>query len=77
MEVEQGNKDEIEEQVEVIVPNVTGKSLTEAIKVLKEQGFTTKINNETEELNKDETTVKSQTPSAEIKAIQGSCVYLN
>ena len=77
LEVEQGNTDEIEEKIETIVPDVTNVTLTEAIKVLEEQGFEVKINNETEDLNKDEVIVESQLPNSGITAFQGSCVYLN
>ncbi len=77
LEVEQGNKDEVEEMIETEVPNVTDMTISEAIKVLEENGFEVKINNETEELNKDEAIVTEQVPSAGIMAYQGSCVYLN
>lgn len=77
LEVEQGNREEIEENVETIVPDVTNKTLTEAITILNNEGFEVKINSETEELNKDETIVEKQIPSPGIKAYKGSNVYLN
>lgn len=77
LEVNQGNTDEVEIKEKVNVPDVIGKTLTEATKILKEQGFEVKINNETEELNKDETLVKEQIPTSGIEATVGSCVYLN
>ena len=77
LEVEQSNHEEIEEKIETIVPDVTNKTLTEAITILKNEGFEIKINSETEELNKDETIVEKQIPSPGIKAYKGSNVYLN
>lgn len=77
LEVNQANTDEVEVKEKVTVPDVMGKSITEAIKILKEQGFEIKINNETENLNKDETLVTEQIPSGGIEATSGSCVYLN
>ena len=77
LEVNQGNIDEVEIKEKITVPDVMGKTLTEATKILKEQGFEVKINKETEELNKDETLVKEQIPTNGIEATSGSCVYLN
>ena len=77
LEVNQGNTGEVEVKEKVNVPDVMGKTLTEATKILKEQGFEVKINNETEDLNKDETLVKEQIPTSGIEATAGSCVYLN
>lgn len=77
LEVNQGNTDELENKEKVNVADVIGKTLTEATKILKEQGFEIRINNETENINKDEILVKEQIPSGGIEATQGSCVYLN
>ena len=54
------------------MPDIIGKTLTEAIKILKEQGFDPKINDESENLNKDEVLVTKQIPSAGIEAFSGS-----
>ena len=70
-------KSDTEENIEITVPDLTNKTLTEATQILEEQGFEIKINGETEDMNKDEIKVKNQTPSAGITAYQGSCVYLN
>lgn len=59
------------------MPDVLGKNLTEATKILKEQGFEVKINQETENRNQDEILVKEQIPTGGIEATSGSCVYLN
>ena len=77
LEVNQGNTDELENREKVNVADVMGKTITEATKILKEQGFEIKINNETENMNKDEVLVKEQIPSGGIEATVGSCVYLN
>ena len=77
LEVNQGNADEVKIKENVNVPDVIGKTITEATEILKEQGFEVKINNETEDLNKEETLVKEQIPASGIKATSGSCVYLN
>ena len=76
LEVEQGNQEEIEEKQEITVPNITNLSIQEAEKILKENGFEMKINNETEELDKKNTTVITQIPQAGITAYSGSCVYV-
>jgi len=77
LEVNQGNTDELENREKVNVADVMGKTITEATKILKEQGFEIKINNETENMNKDEVLVKEQIPIGGIEATVGSCVYLN
>ena len=77
LDVEQGNKDEVEEKIETTVPDVKGMTLTEAVKVLEEQQFEVKINNETEEMNKDEVIVNNQIPNPGITIYQGGCIYLN
>ena len=77
LEVNQGNTDEIEERIEVVVPDVIGLSIKEAEKILTEKGFEVKINNEVEGLNKENTNITNQTPSANISAYNKSCVYLD
>lgn len=77
LEVNQGNTDELENKEKVNVADVIGKTITEATKILKEQGFEIRINNETENMNKDEILVKEQIPGGGIEATYGSCVYLN
>ena len=66
LEVNQGNLDEIEIKEKAQVPDIIGKSITEATSILKEQGFEIKINNEQECINKDETLVIHQIPSGGI-----------
>ena len=76
LEVSQGNQDEVDEKVEVIMPDIIGITIEEAEKILKENGIEIKINNETEELDKKNTTVTKQIPEAGIKVYQGSCAYI-
>ena len=71
LEVNQSNTDEIEVKEKINVPNVMGKTISESIKILKEQGFEPKINNE-ENINKDEVIVTEQIPSGGIEALSGS-----
>ena len=58
------------------MPNVIGLTIKEAQKTLKESGFEIKINNETEELDKENTIIATQIPQAGITAYSGSCVYI-
>ncbi len=74
LEVEQGNPDQVEKKEEVKVPNVKGKTIEEAQKILKEKGLEIKLENE--EVDKKETKVKRQIPEPGIVAYKGSCVYI-
>lgn len=77
LEVNQGNEEEVEIKVEVVTPDVLGKTLEEANKILKEQGLEMVINNETEEIDKTQLTVKSQVPQTGIKIYKGNKVYID
>ena len=77
LEVEKGNTDEIEEKNEITTPNVTGKSIEEAIKILKESGLDVRINNEYEGIDKTTSIVSNQLPQAGIQTYSGSCVYID
>lgn len=59
------------------MPDVTGISIKEAEKILKDQGFEVKINNETEVLDKENVKVISQTPQSGITIYNKSCIYLD
>lgn len=76
LEVNQGNEEEVEIKEEVVTPDVLGKTLEEANKILKEQGLEMVINNETEEIDKTQLTVKSQVPQTGIKIYKGNKVYI-
>lgn len=77
LEVNQGNEEEVEIKEEVVTPDVLGKTLEEANKILKEQGLEMVINNETEEIDKTQLTVKSQVPQTGIKIYKGNKVYID
>ncbi len=77
LEVNQGNEKEVEIKEEVVTPDVLGKTLEEANKILKEQGLEMVINNETEEIDKTQLTVKSQVPQTGIKIYKGNKVYID
>lgn len=77
LEVVQGNEDEIELKNEITVPDITGKSIEEAEKILKDYKLEIRINNEVEEMDKQNTFVDSQIPQAGITVYEGSCIYVN
>lgn len=76
MEVSQGNEEEVEQIEQVQAPDIVGKTIQEAEKVLKENGFELAIENETEEMDKGNITVKEQTPKAGIIVNKGSKVNI-
>ena len=76
LEVSQGNEDEVEQTEQVEVPDVTKKSIKEAENILKEIGFEVVIENETEELDKENTYVTEQTPKPGIVVSNTSKIYL-
>ena len=61
---------------EVEVPNIVGMNIKNAISVLKDVGLQIDIENETEELDKENTIIKTQTPNANIKVNKGNSVYV-
>ena len=81
MEVTQGNQEEIEITEEVSVPNIIGLSIKEAEKTLKEIGLELSIEGITEEneetLDKENTTIKKQTPTEGIKINKGNKIFIN
>ena len=74
--MEQGKKEEIEEKVEVSVPDITGKTIKEAESILKESGLEIVITSETEGMNKEQVNVRTQMPQAGINVYKGSSVYI-
>lgn len=77
LEVEQGNQDEVETKLEIATPDITGKTIEEAGKILKENGLEMKINNEYEGIDKANIVVSNQLPQAGIQAYSGGCVYVD
>lgn len=80
LEVTQGNQDEVETIEEVSVPNVTGLSIKEAEKILKDAGLELSVERITEEnketLDKENTIIKEQTPTEGIKINKGNKIFV-
>ena len=78
LNVEQGNKEEVEEIEKVEVPDIMGKTLSEAEKIIKEKGLELVIQNSSKEENidKEKVIIKNQTPSAGIILNKGNKIYI-
>ena len=61
---------------EVTVPNIIGMNISEATKALKDTGLELSINNEQEEIDKENTIVKNQIPAQGINVNEGSKIYI-
>lgn len=72
MEINQGNADEVEQVEQVVAPDIVGKSIAEAEKLLKENGLELVLESEVEDT---EALVKEQVPSAGIMVKKGSKVF--
>ena len=77
LEVNQGNQEEVEVKEEVTIPDITGMSIQEAEKLLKENGLFLKINNETEEIDKTNGVVQNQIPQPGIVVFKENNVYVD
>ena len=76
LQVNQGNQEEVEVKNEVIVPEIIGKTVKEAEKILKENNLELVLN-ASEEINKEEYIIKEQTPQSGIKVYEGNKIYAN
>ena len=76
LEVNKGNTDEVEVAEQVTTPDVIGKTVTEAEKIMKENGLELVIQNEDEEMDNDNSIIKTQTPQAGITINKGNKVYV-
>lgn len=76
LEVNQGNTEEVEVAEQVTTPDVIGKTVTEAEKIMKENGLELVIQDEEEEMDKDNSIIKTQTPQAGITINKGNKVYV-
>ncbi len=77
LEVNKGNQDEVEEIEEVTVPNITGLSIQEAEKILKEFDLQISINEENiEVLDKENMIIKEQTPTEGIVINKKNKIYV-
>ena len=76
LEVSQGNKDEVELVEQVQVPNVEGLSIKEAEKITKEVGLEISIQNDSEELDRENTIIKEQSPREGVSVNKGSKIFV-
>ena len=76
LEIPMDDETKIETIEQVEVPNVVGMSLKEADQLLKEVGLKMYTEGETEEIDKQNTVIKLQTPSAGIKVNKDSNVFI-
>ncbi len=77
LEVRKDNQTEEEQEKEIEVPNIEGKTIKEAENILKENNLKLVINNDQEEMDKENILVKEQTPKPSIKVKEGSNVYIS
>ena len=76
LEVSQGNQDEVEQVEQVQVPNVEGLSIKEAEKITKEVGLEISIQNDSEELDRENTIIKEQYPREGVSVNKGSKIFV-
>lgn len=76
LEVSQGNTDEVEQVEQVQVTNVQGLSIKEAEKRLKEVGLEINIQNDSEELDKENVIITKQSPIEGVNVNKGSKIYV-
>lgn len=76
LEVNQGNADEVENVEQIQTPDILGKTIAEARKLVKESGLELVIENEIEGMEEENTYVKDQIPKAGIIVNQGSKIYV-
>ncbi len=77
LEVVKDGKTEETTLTEVEIPNIEGKTLSEATKMLKDSNLKISINNEQEGMDKENTLVTNQTPKAGIKVKEESSIYVD
>lgn len=58
------------------MPNIEGKTIEEASKILKETGLEMQIENPPEELDKKTTVIKEQIPKQGIKVYNGTKIIV-
>ena len=76
LEVTQGNTDEVEQIEQVQVPDITEKTISEAQKILKDNSLEMVIENDSEQLVKDNIIIKEQIPKAGITVNSASKIYI-
>ena len=73
-EIDNEKEEDIRKQVEV--PNVEGLMIKEATKILKDLNLSIQIENELENLDKENTIVREQVPKKGIKVYEGTKVII-
>ena len=76
LETIKDNLNEEDKVEEVVVPNIEGKTINEAMNILKENNLNGIINNNDENLNLNDAVVKTQTPKSNITVFKESKVYI-
>ena len=76
LEVTQGNQNEVEQVDQVQVPNVEGLSIKEAEKVVKDAGLEISIQNDSNELDKENTVITGQSPREGVNVNKGSKIFV-
>ena len=73
--IKDGETEEIKNIVQV--PNVIGLSIKEGAKILKDNNLEISINNEQEDLDKENIIITNQTPAQGIEISEGSKIYVD
>ena len=60
----------------IMIDTLKGKTIKEAEKILKEKNLQIIIDSKQEEIDKENTVIKEQTPKAGIKLKEGSSIYI-
>lgn len=76
LEVSQGNQEEVEQIKQIQTPDLLGKTILEAEKILKELNLELVVNNEQEDIDKENTIITNQTPLQGISVNEGSKIYV-
>ena len=77
LEVKQGKPEEVELKNEITIPDITGKTISEAKKTLQEYKLEIYIKDYYEWLDEENTIVNNQVPQAGINVYEGSYVYVD
>lgn len=75
LEVNKGNQNEVEQVEHIKVPQIEGMNIKEAEKTVKELGLELCIENNSDELDKENVIIIEQTPKEGITVNKGSKVY--
>ena len=76
LEVKQGKPEEIELKNQITVPDITGKTISEARGILKEYKLEIYIKGYFEGLDEEKAIVINQIPQTGINVYEGSCIYV-